>query len=96
MVDKTANGAFTGTDLDVVLRARGVRAIAFAGNTIDVCVHTSLREANDRGYQCLLLSDCCGAIEPGLHDWAIRSVQIEGGVFGSVGTSRDFVSALSS
>lgn len=96
VVDKTANGAFTGTDLDVVLRARGVRAIAFAGNTIDVCVHTSLREANDRGYQCLLLSDCCGAIEPGLHDWAIRSVQIEGGVFGSVGTSRDFVSALSS
>ena len=96
VVDKTANGAFTGTDLDVVLRAMNVRAIAFAGNTIDVCVHTSMREANDRGYQCLLLSDCCGAIEPGLHDWAIRSVQVEGGVFGSVGTSQDFISAFSS
>ena len=95
VIDKTANGAFTGTDLDVVLRAKNVRAIAFAGNTIDVCVHTSMREANDRGYQCLLLSDCCGAIEPGLHAWALRSVQVEGGVFGSVGTSQDFVSALS-
>lgn len=94
VVDKTANGAFTGTDLDVILRARDVRAIAFAGNTIDVCVHTSLREANDRGYQSLLLSDCCGAIEPGLHEWAVRSVQVEGGVFGSVGTSQDFITAL--
>jgi nicotinamidase-related amidase len=94
VVDKTANGAFTGTDFDAVLRAGGIRALAFAGITIDVCVHTTLREANDRGYQCLLLADACGAVEPGLHDWAVRSVQVERGVFGSVTTTARFEEAL--
>lgn len=94
VVDKTANGAFTGTDLERILTGRGVRALAFAGNTIDVCVHTSLREGNDRGYQCLLLPEACGAIEQGLHDWAVRSVLVEEGVFGSVARVDDFVSGL--
>jgi nicotinamidase-related amidase len=94
VVDKTANGGFTGTDLDAVLRAGGVRALAFAGVTIDCCVHSTLREANDRGYQCLLLADACGAIEPGLHDWAVRSVTVEGGVHGSVATVAAFGEAL--
>jgi len=94
VVDKTANGAFTGTDLDRILMARGVRALAFCGNTIDVCVHTSLREANDRGYQGLLLAEACGAVEQGLHDWAVRSVLVEDGVFGSVATVEAFVAAL--
>ncbi|MEM9784738.1 MAG: isochorismatase family cysteine hydrolase, partial [Pseudomonadota bacterium] len=94
VVDKTANGAFTGTDFDTVLRAAGIRALAFTGVTIDVCVHTTLREANDRGYQCLLLADACGAIEPGLHDWALRSITVEGGVFGSVSTTDRFEEAL--
>ncbi|MEM6355217.1 MAG: isochorismatase family cysteine hydrolase [Pseudomonadota bacterium] len=94
VVDKTANGAFTGTDFDAVLRAAGIRALAFTGVTIDVCVHTTLREANDRGYQSLLIADACGAIEPGLHDWAARSVTIEGGVFGSVATTAAFEEAL--
>lgn len=95
VIDKTANGAFTGTDLDTVLRAAGVRALAFAGVTIDCCVHSSLREANDRGFQCLMIADACGAIEPGLHDWAVRSVTVEGGVHGSVATADAFVEALS-
>ncbi len=95
VVDKTANGAFTGTDLERILTGRGVRALAFVGNTIDVCVHTSLREANDRGYQCLLLPEGCGAIEQGLHDWSVRSVLVEGGVFGSVASVEAFVSGLS-
>ncbi|MEM8623602.1 MAG: isochorismatase family cysteine hydrolase [Pseudomonadota bacterium] len=94
IVDKTANGAFTGTDMETVLRAAGIRALAFTGVTIDVCVHTSMREANDRGYQSLLLSDACGAVDPGLHDWALKSVKIEGGIFGSVATVDAFVEAL--
>ncbi|MEM9761599.1 MAG: isochorismatase family cysteine hydrolase [Pseudomonadota bacterium] len=94
VVDKTANGAFTGTDFDAVLRAAGIRALAFTGVTIDVCVHTTLREANDRGYQSVLIGDACGAIEPGLHDWALRSVVIEGGVFGSVASTEHFEEAL--
>lgn len=94
VIDKTANGAFTATDLDRVLRAQGIRALAFCGITVDVCVHTSLREANDRGYQCLLIGDACGAVDPGLHDWAIRSVKVEQGVFGSVATVAGFVGAL--
>ncbi len=94
VVDKTANGAFTGTDLERILTGRGVRALALAGNTIDVCVHTTLREGNDRGYQCLLIGEACGAIEPGLHEWSLRSVLVEGGVFGSVATAEAFVAAL--
>ncbi len=94
VVDKTANGAFTHTDLDRLLRAAGIRALALVGNTIDVCVHTTLREATDRGYQGLLISDACGAIEPGLHAWALRSVTIEGGVFGSVTDSETFAAGL--
>ncbi|MEM7742686.1 MAG: isochorismatase family cysteine hydrolase [Pseudomonadota bacterium] len=94
VVDKTANGAFTGTDFDTVLRAAGIRALAFTGVTIDVCVHTTLREANDRGYQSVLISDACGAVDPDLHRWALRSVTIEGGVFGSVTKTTQFEDAL--
>jgi nicotinamidase-related amidase len=94
VIDKTANGAFYGTDLDVVLRAQGIENIAFCGNTIDVCVHTTLRDANDRGYQCVLLADCCGAVTKKLHDAAVEMIKVEGGVFGSVATSDEFVAAL--
>lgn len=90
VVDKTANGAFRGTDLDRLLRAAGIRGLAFAGVTIDVCVHTTMRDANDLGYQCLLIADACGAVDPMLHEWALRSVKIEGGVFGSVADSEAF------
>lgn len=94
VIDKTASGAFTDTDLDRVLRTAGVQALAFAGLTIDVCVHTTLREAKDRGYQCLLVEDACGAINPFLHDWAIQSVKVEGGVFGSVTDSAGFIKGV--
>lgn len=95
VIDKTACGAFTGTDMEIVLRRLGVECLAFCGNTIDVCVHTSLREANDRGFQCLLLADCCGAVDPGLHAWSLESIKVEGGVFGSVADSQAFAMALS-
>ena len=93
-VNDTLFSALEATDLDRILMARGVRALAFCGNTIDVCVHTSLREANDRGYQGLLLAEACGAVEQGLHDWAVRSVLVEDGVFGSVAGVAAFVAAL--
>jgi nicotinamidase-related amidase len=94
VVDKRANGAFHGTDLGDLLTVRDIRHLAFCGNTIDVCVHTTLRDANDRGYECLLLSDCCGCVDPDLHAAAVRMVTIEDGVFGCVATSSDFVAAF--
>ena len=94
IVDKTANGAFYGTDLESILHSLGVERIAFCGNTIDVCVHTTLREANDRGYECLLIEDCCGAVDPDLHAAAVKMVKVEDGVFGSVTDSTAFVEDL--
>jgi biuret amidohydrolase len=94
VVDKRANGAFHGTDLADLLMARGIEQLAFCGNTIDVCVHTTLRDANDRGFECLLLSDCCGCVDPALHEASVRMVKIEGGVFGCVASADDFVTAF--
>lgn len=95
IVDKTANGAFYGTDLESVLHSLEVESIAFCGNTIDVCVHTTLREANDRGYESLLIENCCGAVHPDLHAAAVKMVKVEDGVFGSVTNSATFVEDLS-
>lgn len=94
IIDKRANGAFHGTDLADVLVARRIEYLAFCGNTIDVCVHTTLRDANDRGFQCLLLSDCCGAVDPAIHAASVNMVKIENGVFGCVATADDFAAAL--
>ena len=94
VVDKRANGAFPGTDLAYILRARSIEYLAFCGNTIDVCVHTTLRDANDRGFECLLLSDCCGCVDPDLHKACVDMVKVEGGVFGCVANAATFVSAI--
>jgi len=75
-------------------RSMGVTYLAFCGNTIDVCVHSTLRAAVDLDYECLLLGDCCGAVDDGLHTWAIESVKIENGVFGTGATAEAFVSAF--
>jgi nicotinamidase-related amidase len=77
-----------------VLRSRGIRHLALCGNTIDVCVHSTLRAAVDLGYECLLLADCCGAVNDGLHTWAVESVKIENGVFGTVARAQAFIDAL--
>lgn len=95
VVDKTSNGAFYATDFAPILMRLGVRNLAFAGITTDVCVHSTLREANDRGYECLLLADCCATGEPALHEAAVRMVKVEGGVFGSVADSNAFADAVS-
>jgi len=94
IIDKPTKGAFTATDLDLVLRARGITHLVLTGITTDVCVSTTMREANDRGYECLLLEDCAGATDPANHEAAIRMVTMQGGVFGSISDSTKFIAAL--
>jgi len=95
VIDKPTKGAFTATDLDLVLKNRGVTHIVFTGITTDVCVHTTMREANDRGYECLLLEDCTGATDEGNYLAALQMVKMQGGVSGSVANSKDFLTAIS-
>lgn len=84
IVDKTCNGAFTYTDLDHILRAKGITHLLFAGCTTDVCVHSSLREACDRNYQCLTISDACASGDQYAHEAALHMITMEDGVFGTI------------
>lgn len=95
VIEKSTCSAFVSGELDQMLRDLGVRHLAFCGNTIDVCVHSTLRAAVDLNYECLLLEDCCGAVNAGLHAWAIESVKIEDGVFGTVSSAEALIKALS-
>jgi nicotinamidase-related amidase len=94
IIDKPGKGSFYATDLDLLLRQRGVRNIVLTGITTDVCVHTTMRDANDRGYECLLLQDCCAATDMNNHRAAIEMVTMQGGVFGAIGTSSALLEVL--
>ena len=96
IIDKTTNGAFTYTDLEHVLRARDVTHLMFMGCTTDVCVHTTLREAVDRNFQCLLIEDACASGDPLAHEAAIHMVTVEDGIFGVVAKASDVVAGLQS
>ena len=94
VIDKTANNAFYQTDLDMILRTGGVRHLIFTGCTTDACVHSTLREANDRKFQCLLVEDACASGDAEAHRAAVRMVTLENGIHGAVADSRAVIAGL--
>jgi nicotinamidase-related amidase len=95
IIDKPGKGSFYATDLDLLLHTLGIRNIVLTGITTDVCVHTTMRDANDRGYECVLLADCCGATDVRNHLAALEMIKMQGGVFGAVSDSESFIAAIS-
>lgn len=94
VVDKPGKGAFYATDLDSMLHNRGIRQLVVCGVTTEVCVNTSVREANDRGYDCLVLEDCVGSYFPEFQVAALNMIKAQGGIFGWVSDSKRFLAGL--
>ena len=96
VVDKPGKGSFYATDLDAILQANDVKHLIVTGVTTEVCVMSTVREANDRGYDCLVLSDCVASYFPDFHRTALEMIKAQGGIFGWVAPSSEFLDALQS
>ena len=94
VIDKPGKGAFYATDLGAILGSRGIENLIVCGVTTEVCVHTTVREANDRGYRCIVPGDCCGSYFPEFHEVGLRMIKAQGGIFGWVSDARRVVAAL--
>jgi nicotinamidase-related amidase len=94
VIDKPGKGAFYATDLDTILKNRGITQLIVCGVTTEVCVNTSVREANDRGYDCLVVEDCCGSYFPEFQEMGLKMIKAQGGIFGWVAPSETVIAAL--
>src|SRR6202035_3193729 len=93
-IDKPGKGAFYQTDLELMLRNRGIDTLFVCGVTTEVCVNTTVREANDRGFRCIVLSDCCASYFPEFHQAGLAMIKAQGGIFGSVAASQSLLDAI--
>jgi biuret amidohydrolase len=94
VIDKPGKGAFYATDLHAILQHRGIKQLVVTGVTTEVCVNTTVREANDRGYECLVLEDCVGSYFPEFHAMGLKMIKAQGGIFGWVTKSEALIGAL--
>ena len=95
VVDKPGKGAFYATDLQTILHSRGIENLIVGGVTTEVCVHTTVREANDRGYRCIVAADCCASYFPEFHEMGLKMIKAQGGIFGWVSDTNRILAGLS-
>jgi nicotinamidase-related amidase len=96
VIDKPGKGAFYQTDLESMLKNCAIENLLVAGVTTEVCVNTTVREANDRGYRCIVLGDCCASYFPEFHEMGLKMIKAQGGIFGWVSDAKSAIAALAS
>jgi nicotinamidase-related amidase len=94
VIDKPGKGAFCQTDLELMLRNRGIETLLVCGVTTEVCVNTTVREANDRGFRCIVIGDCCASYFPEFHEMGLKMIKAQGGIFGWVSGSKPLLNTL--
>jgi nicotinamidase-related amidase len=96
VIDKPGKGAFYQTDLELMLKNREIDTLFVCGVTTEVCVNTTVREANDRGFRCIVISDCCASYFPEFHASGLAMIKAQGGIFGWVSASKHVLAAMDS